>query len=150
MCEDLEEPAPRRYRFVLDASAPVHTTHKLPNDADSAVERKLMRDVKRAARGWIIKRETTALRAGTSVFFPDFMLVRGERQVLVEIVGYYTPEYLAAKLLKLRQAAIRNFIVCIDESLACADEQLTADEVLRYKRRVNATALLDAADRLAG
>jgi uncharacterized protein len=65
-------------------------------------------------------------------------------------VGYYTPEYLASKLRKLREAAIRNFIVCIDESLACADEQITADVVLRYARRVDATALLDAADRLVG
>lgn len=148
LCEDLEEPSPRRYRFVLDASAPVHTTHKLPNDTDSAVERKLMRDVKRAGRGWLIQRETSALRAGSSVFFPDFKLVRDDRQLLVEIVGYYTPEYLASKLRKLREAAIRNFIVCIDESLACADEQITADIVLRYNRRVDAAALLDAADRL--
>jgi predicted nuclease of restriction endonuclease-like RecB superfamily len=126
--------------------SPVHRAHALPSDADSALERKLVRDVKRLKRGWEIKRETTAVRAGESVFFPDFKLVRGEREVLVEVVGYYTPEYLENKLRKLREAKLRNFIVCIDRSLSCDDGEVTADVVLRYERRVDAGALLDAAE----
>lgn len=143
-----EPPPLRRYRFVLDASAPIHRTHALPSDADSAVERRLVRDVRRAKRAWGIRRETTAVRVGPSVFFPDFKLVRGDQQVLVEIVGYYTPEYLETKLRKLQEAKLDNFIVCIDRRLACDDGQIVADRVLRYERRVDATALLDAADGL--
>jgi hypothetical protein len=143
---DGEPPPPRRYRLHLDATVPVHRAHALPSDADSALERKLVRDVKRLKRGWEIKRETTAVRVGSSVFFPDFKLVRGERQVLVEVVGYYTPQYLENKLRKLREAKLRDFIVCIDRSLSCDDGEVTADVVLRYERRVDAGALLDAAE----
>jgi predicted nuclease of restriction endonuclease-like RecB superfamily len=147
---ELDEGAPelRRVRLTLDARAPIASTHALPSDADSAVERKLMRDVRRLQRGWSIERETAALRAGTSVFFPDFTLARGSDRVLVEIVGYYTPEYLETKLRKLREANVLRLIVCIDQDLACSDDEITADCVLRYRRRVDASALLDAAERL--
>jgi len=145
---DLDGAEPRRYRLTLDASAPVHATHKLPAATDSEVERKLVRDVKRLRRGWEIQRETSALRAGSSVFFPDFRLVRGQRKVLVEIVGYFTAEYLENKLRKLREANVRDLIVCIDVSLACTDDEVRADRVLRYARRVDAGALLDAAEAL--
>jgi len=146
--EEGEPPPLRRYRFAIDASAPIHRTHTLPSDADSAVERRLVRAVRRAKRGWEIRRETTAVSVGPSVFFPDFKLVRGDRQVLVEIVGYYTPEYLETKLHKLREANLRDFIVCIDRRLACDDGDMVADRVLRYERKVDAAALLDVADRL--
>lgn len=148
-CADEDDEQPRRYRLVLDASAPVHSSHQLPKDADSAAERKLMRDVRRAGRGWTIERETTALRAGRSVFFPDFRLVKGDHRVLVELVGYYTAEYLENKLRKLREARVDKLVVCVDEALACSDQEVRADVVLRYKKRVDAAALLDAADRLA-
>ncbi len=35
---------------------------------------------------------------------------------LVEIVGFWTPEYLGAKLQRLREARIANLLPCIDEA----------------------------------
>ncbi|MFW5741070.1 MAG: DUF790 family protein, partial [Myxococcota bacterium] len=146
--DDPDTPELNRYRFQLDATAPVHTNHRLPAETDSAVERKLIRDVRRAQRDWRIERETTALRAGRSVFFPDFRLVRGSEHVLVELVGYYTAEYLDNKLRKIREANIDNLLVCVDEGLACTDDEVRADAVLRYAKRMDANVLLDAAERL--
>ena len=96
-----------------------------------------------------IERETTALRAGRSVFFPDFRLVRGQDRVLVELVGFYTADYLENKLRKLQEARVEGLIVCIDKTLACTDREVCADLVLRYSKRVDAEALLDAAERVA-
>lgn len=137
-------------RLRATAADPIASTHALPKDCDSAVERALARDVRRLGTAWRITRETTAVRAGSRVFFPDFTLSReGERAVFVEIVGYYTPEYLSSKLRVLRESGLRRIIVCVDESLTRDSSVFSADAVLFYKRRVDAKALLAAAERVA-
>ncbi len=133
----------------IDASDRIARTHKLPRDADSAVERALARDVRRIGGPWTLEREPQAITVGSRLFFPDFTLRRGATAITVEIVGFYTPEYLRSKLEVLRSAGIRTMIVCVDESLACADGEI-AGTVLRFKRRVDAAALLRVAEGLAG
>jgi hypothetical protein len=144
---DDDEPRPLQLR--LAAGAPVACPHALPAEVDSAVERALLRDIRRLRRDWRVYRETAAIRSGNALFFPDFCLVRGTHRVLVEVMGYYTPSYLARKIQLLREARIHKLIVCVDASLACDDGEPRADVVLRYRRRVDAGALLDAADRIA-
>jgi predicted nuclease of restriction endonuclease-like RecB superfamily len=135
---------------MLKASSkdPIASTHALPRDTDSLVERRLLRDVRRLASAWTIERETTVVRLREGVFFPDFTLRRGDERVLVEIVGYYTPEYLESKLRVFREAGLRRIIVCVDEELACGDDQVVAGAVIRYRRRVDAATLIAAAERL--
>ena len=133
-------------RLEVTAHDPIASTHVLPRDVDSRVERHLVRDVLRLGSTWTIERETSAIRAGRRVFFPDFTLARGGDRVTVEIVGYYTPEYLTSKLRCLREAGLSRMIVCIDEALACGDDEVCATRVLRYRRRVDARELLALAD----
>lgn len=132
----------------VDATARIARTHALPKDADSAVERALARDVRRLARAWTLARETDAITVGTHAFFPDFTLRHPDGfAVLVEVVGFYTPEYLRGKLAALRVAAARPLVVCIDDSLSAGDGEIPG-AVLRFTKRIDAGALLDAADRL--
>ncbi len=131
----------------IDASDRIARTHALPKDADSKVERALARDVRRLDRGWHLSRETHAITVGQRVFFPDFTLRKGGASVLVEVVGFYTPEYLRSKMETLRAANLRRMIVCIDESLACDDGQVPGT-VIRFKRKIDAAALLDEAERM--
>jgi len=135
-------------RLRANASDPIASTHVLPKDFDSAVERRLARDVRRLGTPWQIVRETAAIRVGGRVFFPDFALVHGPDRVLVEIVGYYTPEYLASKLRVLRDAGLERIVVCVDESLACDRAGFRASAVLPYRGHVDAAALIAAADRV--
>jgi hypothetical protein len=132
----------------VDARDRIARTHKLPRDADSAVERALARDIRRLGGPWTLEREANAIAASGRMFFPDFSLRRGESVVLVEIVGFYTPEYLRSKIAALRAASAHKVIVCIDDSLACADGDVPG-KVLRFKRRVDPRALLAAAEDLA-
>lgn len=139
----------RRLRVVADASDPIERPHALPKETDSAVERRLVRDVRRLGRGFTIERETAAIPVGDGVCFPDFTLQKGGARLLVEIVGFYTPEYLASKLRALRAVRERYpILVLVDESLACADADLAGAQALRYRGTVDAAALLDAADRM--
>jgi hypothetical protein len=141
----------RQLRFVAAAGDPVGSTFRLPREDDSAVERALVRDVRRLGTEWTIERETAAISLpGGRVFFPDFTMRRGSDRVLVELVGYYTPEYLQAKLEAL--AAVRSMpvVVAIDESLACADGDIPAARVVRYRRRVDAARLVAAVELALG
>lgn len=53
------------------------------------------------ARGWTIQREPRAVVVDGTVFLPDFSFRRGDVEVLCEVVGYYTEDYLARKKRKL-------------------------------------------------
>lgn len=131
------------------AGDPIARTHAAARDTESAVEKRLLRDVRRLGTPWIIERETTAVRAGRAVFFPDFTLRRGAEQVHVEIVGHYTADYLTSKLQTLRSAGIENFVVCVDDSLACSSGAIEPAPVLRYRRSIDACALLGLADKVS-
>ncbi len=139
----------RRVRLTAGAGDPLARTHALPRDADSAVERRFARDFRRLASAWTLARETAAVQAGGRLFFPDFSLRREERRVHLEIVGYYTPEYLRAKLEAFRAAGLRDLVVCIDESLACGDGEIAAACVVRYRKHIDAAAVLRAVESLA-
>ena len=131
----------------IDASDRIARTHALPRDADSKIERALARDVRRLEREWVLTRESEAIPVGSRVFFPDFTLRRGNESVLVEVVGFYTPEYLRSKLEALRAAQVRRLIVCVDESLACADGEVPG-RVIRFRKKIDAAALLNVAEEL--
>lgn len=139
----------RRVHLVVSAGDPIAAAHALPRDADSTVERRFAREFRRLGSAWALHRETAAVPAGGKVFFPDFTLRRGEDTVYLEIVGYYTPEYLRSKLDSLRRSGLGNLIVCIDEDLACDDGEIAAQEVLRYRKRLDAAAVVMAAARIA-
>lgn len=48
--------------------------------------------------GWRLARETEILQRGQTVFMPDFVLIHESgRKVLLEIIGFWTPEYLEQK-----------------------------------------------------
>jgi predicted nuclease of restriction endonuclease-like RecB superfamily len=136
-------------RFHADASDPIVPTYELPRDTDRAIEASFERDFRRLGSPWCLHRETAAVQVGAGAFFPDFTLRRGDRRIYVEIVGFYTPEHLESKIRALRESHLSNVIVCIDESLACADESIAADEIVRFRRRIDAACVLRAADRCA-
>jgi predicted nuclease of restriction endonuclease-like RecB superfamily len=134
-------------RLRVSSGDPVGSSFALPRATDSAVEKRLMRDVKRLGTAWEIRRETAAIVAGERLFFPDFSMERGDDRVFVEVVGFYMPEYLRAKLASLKAAGLSRIVVCIDEELACANGEIAAPEVVRYRRRVDAGELVAAVER---
>jgi predicted nuclease of restriction endonuclease-like RecB superfamily len=117
-----------------------------PTLFDSRLEERFARDVARLAPDWDVVREPEPVRAGGTLIFPDFLLrhrIHPERRVLIEIVGFWTPEYLASKLEKLRQADLPACILCVDEDRACATGDLPIGmPVVPFRRRVDAAAVL--------
>ncbi len=117
-----------------------------PRRFDSQVEEHFARDFGRAAPGWMVVREPEPIKAGAHLVFPDFAIHPrhdpGARW-LVEIVGFWTAEYLAAKLERLRAARISNLVLCIDEDRNVGSHDLPApSRVVRYRRRIDPSAVL--------
>jgi predicted nuclease of restriction endonuclease-like RecB superfamily len=123
-----------------------------PRTFDSQLEERFARDFGRLAPSWDLVREPEAIRSGRTLIFPDFLLCHRldtSRRVLVEIAGFWTPDYLAAKLARLRDAKVPYFILCIDAERGCAEGDLPEGmSVLRFRRRVDAAAVLAEAERL--
>ena len=119
---------------------------------DSRLEERFAADIARLAPDWDVIREPEPVRAGATLIFPDFLLrhrIHPERRVLIEIVGFWTPQYLATKLEKLRQAELPPCVLCIYQDRACAPGDLPAGlPVVPFRRRVDAAAVLLQAERL--
>ena len=116
-----------------------------PRRYDSALEERFARDFRRIAPEWDVVREPEPVSAGSTLVFPDFALQhrRDDRRWLVEIVGFWTPQYVARKLALLRSARLANLILCVDETRNCADADLPPTaRVVRFRRRVDAAAVL--------
>jgi predicted nuclease of restriction endonuclease-like RecB superfamily len=135
-----------RLRLLLDATAPIERTHALPSAHDSALEARLEKDLRRASSPWKLERESAVVRVGGKLSFPDFGLVSPcGRRVLVEVVGYWTPAYLAQKVALLHAARV-PLVMCVDERYA--DEGFPDDpRIVRFRKNVPAKALLEACAR---
>src|SRR5665647_228770 len=73
---------------------------------DSAVEESFASQFQAVKSGWTLKREPEPVPAGTQVIIPDFSFERAGVKVYLEIVGFWTEEYLLRKIEKLKQVAV--------------------------------------------
>jgi hypothetical protein len=117
-----------------------------PRRYDSRLEEHFARDFRRLAPEWDVVREPEPVPVGSTLIFPDFALQHRTdtaRRWLLEIVGFWTPDYVANKLALYRRARLTNLILCIDEDRNCAEADLpSAALVVRFRRRVDAAAVL--------
>nr|KJR73752.1 MAG: nuclease [Thermoproteus sp. AZ2] len=79
---------------------------------DSSIEQEFYRQVSRVCK---IEREPEALVVGGRVYIPDFKI----GDLYVEVVGFWTPDYLRRKFEKLAAAKV-PLLVLVDEKLALA------------------------------
>lgn len=131
--------------FTLASGDPVSAPEQ-GRPFDSQLEERFARDFRRAAPDWDVIREPEPLRAGASLIFPDFLLRHRRapgRAFLVEIVGFWTREYLEKKLAALRRTNVENLIICIDEERGCSEGDLPLGaRIVRFKRRIDPLAVL--------
>lgn len=113
---------------------------------DSKLEEKFASDFGRLAPDWDIVREPNVVDIGDGFIFPDFLLRhrrRPNQSYVVEIVGFWTREYLEKRLESLRTARIDRLILCVDADRNCGDADLPADaRIVRFRKRVPAAAVL--------
>lgn len=115
---------------------------------DSALEERFARELRRVAPTWDVIRDPQPLVTDGGLVFPDFALIHREdssRRWLIELVGFWTPEYIARKLAAYRTVGVSNLVLCIDERHRCADGELPQDvRVVWFRKRLDPMAVLQA------
>jgi predicted nuclease of restriction endonuclease-like RecB superfamily len=101
---------------------------------DSAIEKEFYQ---LGFKGWTVRREPAVLQAGQYAFIPDFSLERNGIKIYVEIIGFWTPEYLKNKVQKLNQLEEKEgMILLVNRNLACIGSEFQADNLLFYDRKI--------------
>jgi uncharacterized protein len=137
----------RRLTLQLGAGDPIFPS-SAPRRYDSLLEERFAREFRRLAPAWDVIREPEPIMTASTLIFPDFALQHRSdptRRWLLEIVGFWTPDYVARKLALYRSACLPRLILCIDEDRNCAETDLPSGaRVVRYRRRVEPAAVLRA------
>jgi len=97
---------------------------------------------------WRLEREVDLVPIPGSVMIPDFRLVHPDgREFLLEIVGYWRPEYLRKKFAQVRKSERDNLILAISERLnlekAGVDVNSVPARVVWFKHKLQPKAVLD-------
>lgn len=117
-----------------------------PRRHDSAIEARFAREMSRHAPQWRVLREPSPVDAEGNLAFPDFLLEHREaadRRWWLEIVGFWTSDYLRSKLATYRAARLPRVILCIDGRRGVDASELPIDaHVIRYARSIPVDAVL--------
>lgn len=98
---------------------------------------------------WRIEREGSILDLKDTVMIPDFKFTHADGRVVhLEIVGFWTPEYLEKKLDKLGRVRGANVVVAVPESMNCSAERFPG-AVIGYKSRLLIKDVLPALEAAA-
>jgi uncharacterized protein len=109
---------------------------------DSSVEEKFANRFKQSANGWKLIREPDPLIVSNgTAFIPDFMFQKYDKKVYLEIVGFWTKDYLQRKIQKLKDIVSNKKIdlfVAVNEELACSKSIIysgssSQDRIISYK-----------------
>ena len=147
-----------RARLLLtecDALAPDVSADR-DDEFDSKLEKRFHSDFLRLNSDWEILREANLIAYGAHVAIPDFTLrhrTRTDRIVDLEIVGFWTHDYLSRKLEiygKVSKEGTRPLKLCVADRLVCDSEsrELGAD-VIRFSTRVPVEQVLRRLEELA-
>jgi len=135
----------RRLTLQLRTGDPIFPASP-PRRYDSHLEARFAREFRRLAPAWDVIREPEPISAGSTLIFPDFALQHrsdSRRRWLLEIVGFWTPDYLARKLTLYRSARLSNLILCIDEDRNCAEADFPSGAlVVGFRRQVDAATVV--------
>ena len=141
----------RRRSWSASHTDPLGTTHRPVKRFDSVLERRFFGDMSRQAPRWEVLREADPVQLGRSILCPDFTLVDRARglRLPVEVVGYWTPEYLRRKWEVLRSLPPGSpWLVCLDEALASeAGEPPPGVPFFRFCKRIDVAQFLAFVER---
>ncbi len=143
---------------AIEGTAPVGGEPKRER-FDSAWERQFARDFRASSwatqLGWHLSRERSPLSLGGAVFLPDFTLRHTDgREAAVELVGFWTPEYLTSKVAKVRAAGDAPLVLVVAKALAvghAADvlAELGTDRIVWCRARPRLGDVMRVVERVA-
>lgn len=105
-------------RFTLESTCGLVSHYPPGKTYDSMLESSFADRWDKAGSEWRLEREVDLVPIPGSVMVPDFRLVHPDgRSYLLEIVGYWRPEYLKKKFAQVRKALRDDIILAVSERL---------------------------------
>ena len=139
-------------RFTMNSDRCDLVTHYPPGKPyDSMLEQSFAKSWAKAKTEWRLEREVDLVPLPGSVMIPDFRLVHPDgRDFLLEIVGYWRPEYLKKKFYQVRNSDSDNLILAVSQRLNLEKAGVNFSElpnrVIWFKNKLQAKAVLDILD----
>lgn len=105
---------------------------------DSKVEQDFASRFNAMGTGWTLIREPEPIPVGRQVMIPDFGFQKGGLTAYLEVVGFWTPQYIKEKVKKLGLLGDVDMIVAADQDLACQklDKIGKKLNVIYYHRKI--------------
>lgn len=134
--EILEEHERRIYFLEVSSKLrhlfPVEYEEKV--EYDSSLEEEFARRI-RFLLDCEVVREPGVVKAGRYAYIPDFLLRKGDKEVYVEIAGFWTEDYVRKKLEKIAQAGI-PLVLVVREDLALSKPKGALDVVMIRRGKI--------------
>lgn len=144
-----DETATGTHTFTIDHTAGLSSHYTAQDEFDSDLEQTLAHKWERATTDWELVREDDVLDLGAEVMIPDFALEHPDgRRAILEIIGFWTPEYLEEKLEKIRTADLDHLLVAVSERLDCSadDFEGASDRLLWFKSGIHVYDVVELAE----
>lgn len=135
-------------RFTLNSDCGLVSHYPPGKPYDSMLEASFANRWDSLKTDWILEREVDLIPIPGSVMIPDFRLVHPDgRTYLLEIVGYWRPEYLQKKFAQARKAECDNLILAVSERLnlekAGVKVSDTIAKIVWFKDKLSPKAVLE-------
>lgn len=136
-------------RFTLNSESGFVSHYPPGKPYDSMIEASFADRWESLKTDWVLEREVDLIPIPGSVMIPDFRLVHPDgRTFLLEIIGYWRPEYLQKKFSQVRQSGCDNLILAISERLnldkAGVKVSETPAQIVWFKDKLQPKAVLAA------
>ena len=141
-----------QYRYTLDSDCGLVTHYPPGKPYDSLLEESFVNRFEKSKTDWKLEREVDLIPIPGSVMIPDFRLVHPDgRSRLLEIVGYWRPEYLRKKFSQVRQSQRDDLILAVSERLnlekAGVNLQKVTVPIVWFKHKLSPKAVLEVLER---
>lgn len=140
--------AEKAKRFTIDSGCDLVSHYPPGKPYDSFLELSFADRWDSLNTEWRLEREVDLIPIPGSVMIPDFRLVHPDgRSFLLEIVGYWRPEYLRKKFSQVRQSGCDHLILAVSERLnlekAGVNFNQTPAHVIWFKDKLSPKAVLE-------
>jgi uncharacterized protein len=138
-------------RFSLTDTCGLETHYPPGKAYDSMLEAAFADRWDKLKTEWVLEREVNLLPIPGSVMIPDFRLVHPDgRDYILEIVGYWRPEYLQKKFAQVHKSGCKNLILAISERLNLEKAGVKVNDlpcaVIWFKDKLLPKSVLDVID----
>jgi hypothetical protein len=119
-----------------------------PEQFDSGLEESFAKKFGPKRDGWQLIREGEILHDGQKTFVPDFTFCHEDStQVFLEIVGFWTPQYLARRRETLRRFGHHRILIAVPQR-SLREGASIGRNVLVYKTALKLAPVVEALERI--